>query len=62
MKEQTSVLSRSGEVPMKLLGIASITLDVAMKFTSLVPHLPETWECPGVLGTSSTMCRVAWSI
>ena len=36
MKEQTSVLSRSGEVLMKLLGIASITLDVAMKFTSLV--------------------------
>ena len=49
-------------VKFRLLGIASITLDVAMKFTSLVLHLPGTWECPGVLGTSSTLRWVAWSI
>ena len=46
VKEQTSVPSRSGKILMKLLGIASITLDVESRTsTSLVQLWYRIWEC-----------------
>ena len=46
VKEQTSVPSRSGKLLMKLLGIASITLDVESgTSTSLVQLWYRIWEC-----------------